>query len=94
MLGYKQPLQEEGNIGGRLSFMNAWRPNGPAFQVTGHDAMLEAQQQSRLKAVKMGGTAAQVPSEPFCRHGSLCALYAGAKASASTPRDEALQTVF
>jgi hypothetical protein len=29
--------------------------------------MLEAQQQSRLKAVKLGGTAAHVLSEPFPR---------------------------
>ncbi len=63
--GDKQPLQEEGNMGERNGVMDTWRPDGPAFQATGHEAMLEAQQQRRLKAVKVGGTAAQVLSEPF-----------------------------
>ncbi len=65
MLGDKQPLQEEGNNGGRHGVIDAWRPKGLAFQATGHEAVLEAQQQRRLKAVKLGGTAAQVLSEPF-----------------------------
>ncbi len=64
--GYKQPLQEEGNmVWGRHGVIDTWRPKSPAFQATGHEAMLEAQQQSRLKAVKLGGTAAQALSEPF-----------------------------
>ncbi len=78
MLGYKQQLQEEGDMGGRNGVIDACKLNGTAFHATGHEAMLEAQQQSRLKSVKLGGTAAQVLSEPYFKHGLLCALYAGA----------------